>query len=96
MDVLNGFVCFKDVKMIEVIYVDGLIELVIVDYILIVIGGCLSIFVIEGVEYGIILDGVFVLNLLLKCVVVVGVGYIVVEIVGVFNSLGIEMYLFVC
>lgn len=91
VDVIKGFVCFVDVKIIEV---NG--EIIIVDYILIVIGGCLSYFEISGVEYGIDFDGFFVLFVLLECVVVVGVGYIVVELVGVINVLGVKMYLFVC
>lgn len=67
-----------------------------VDYILIVVGGCLSILNILGVEYGIDLNGFFELSEQLKCVVVIGVGYIVVEIAGVLNVLGIEIYLFCC
>lgn len=91
VDVIKGFVCFVDVKMLEV---NG--EIIMVDYILIVIGGCLSYLDILGVEYGIDFDGFFVFFVLLECVVVVGVGYIVVELVGVINGFGVKMYLFVC
>lgn len=75
---IKGYVEFVDEK---ILCVNG--ELVIVDYILIVIGGELVFFFILGVEFGIILDGFFVLKELFKKVVVVGVGYIVVELVGV-------------
>lgn len=91
VDVIKGFVCFVDVKMLEV---NG--EIIMVDYILIVIGGCLSYLDILGVEYGIDFDGFFVFFVLLECVVVVGVGYIVVELVVVINGFGVKMYLFVC
>lgn len=51
---------------------------------------------ILGVEYGIDFDGFFVLNVQLKIVVVVGGGYIGVELVGVLNVLGSEIYFLIC
>lgn len=45
---------------------------------------------IEGAEYGIDSDGFFALTELPKSALVVGAGYIAVEVAGVFNSFGVE------
>lgn len=65
-------------------------------YILIVIGGCLKKLGILGEEYVLDLNGFFVLEEMLKCVVFVGVGYIAVELVGILYGLGVEIYWVFC
>lgn len=48
---------------------------------------------IPGAEYGIDSDGFFDIEEQPKTVVVVGAGYIAVELAGVFNTLGTETHL---
>lgn len=70
----------------------------IVLYILIVIGGMFFIFYesqIFGVSLGIISDGFFQLEELFGCSVIVGVGYIVVEMVGILLVLGFKILLMI-
>lgn len=81
--VINGFGKFIDKNTLDV---DG--EIYTADKILIATGGRPQIPSIEGAEYGIESDGFFALNEQPKSAVVVGAGYIAVELAGVFHALG--------
>ncbi|QTH62769.1 glutathione-disulfide reductase [Psychrosphaera ytuae] len=83
--VINGFAKFVDAKTIEV---DGVQYTA--DHIAITTGGRPTWPEIEGAELGIDSDGFFALNEQPKRTVVVGAGYIAVELAGVLNSLGTE------
>ena len=83
--VINGFAKFVDAKTIEV---DG--KQYTADHITIATGGRPTWPAIEGAELGIDSDGFFDLNEQPKRTVVVGAGYIAVELAGVLNSLGTE------
>lgn len=83
--VINGFAKFVDAKTIEV---DG--QQYTADHITIATGGRPTWPQIEGAELGIDSDGFFALNEQPKRCVVVGAGYIAVELAGVLNSLGSE------
>ena len=83
--VINGFAKFVDAKTIEV---DG--ETYTADHITIATGGRPTWPEIEGAEYGIDSDGFFALTEQPKRTVVVGAGYIAVELAGVLQSLGTE------
>eukprot|EP00922_Rhytidocystis_sp_ex-Travisia-forbesii_P009651 GHVS01014113.1.p1 GENE.GHVS01014113.1~~GHVS01014113.1.p1 ORF type:complete len:668 (+),score=129.46 GHVS01014113.1:117-2120(+) len=65
------------------------------DHILIAVGGQPDKLGIKGEEYTIDSDGFFELKQQPKKVAVIGAGYIAVELVGIFNSLGTETHLFV-
>ncbi|TCI03888.1 glutathione-disulfide reductase [Corallincola luteus] len=86
--VINGFGRFVDAHTIEV---DG--ETYTADHILIATGGRPQIPDVPGAELGIDSDGFFALTEQPKRVLVVGAGYIAVEIAGVFNALGSETHL---
>ncbi|MGB0861257.1 MAG: FAD-dependent oxidoreductase, partial [Pseudoalteromonas spongiae] len=83
--VINGFAKFVDAKTIEV---DG--KQYTADHITIATGGRPTWPAIEGADLGIDSDGFFDLNEQPKRTVVVGAGYIAVELAGVLNSLGTE------
>jgi len=61
----------------------------------IAVGGRPSKIGVEGEEYGINSDGFFLLEHLPKKVVVVGAGYIAIELAGVLHSLGSEVHLLI-
>ncbi|KAK4696278.1 glutathione reductase (NADPH), partial [Phenoliferia sp. Uapishka_3] len=63
------------------------------DRIVIAVGGKPTAPKIEGAELGFDSDGFFLLKDLPKKVVVVGAGYIAVELAGIFNALGSETHL---
>lgn len=86
--VLNGFARFLDAHTVEV---NG--ETYTADHILIATGGHPWRPAIEGAEYGIDSDGFFALREQPKRALVVGAGYIAVEIAGVLNALGSETHL---
>lgn len=86
--VINGFATFVDAHTVSV---DG--EQYTADHILIATGGHSWIPPIEGAEYGIDSDGFFALEARPERVLVVGAGYIAVEIAGVLNALGSETHL---
>jgi glutathione reductase (NADPH) len=88
--VINGFARFVDKNTVEV---DG--KHYRAKHILIATGGRPSIPAIPGAELGITSDGFFALNEQPKRVVVVGAGYIAVELAGVMHSLGSETHLVV-
>lgn len=83
VDVINGFARFVDNKTIEV---DG--NYFSANHIMIATGGFPTIPNIPGAEYGIDSDGFFALKEQPKSVIVVGAGYIAVEIAGVMHALG--------
>ncbi|XPF95036.1 glutathione-disulfide reductase [Colwellia sp. RE-S-Sl-9] len=80
---IKGFAKFIDKNTLNV---DG--KIYTADHILIATGGRPQIPNIEGAEYGIDSDGFFALTEQPKSVVVVGAGYIAVELAGVFHALG--------
>lgn len=88
---IEGYVEFVDFYIVSV---NG--ELICVKYIVIVIGVYFSILNVFGVELGGFFDDVFVWEELLELVVILGVGYIVVELVGVFYIFGVKIDFFVC
>ena len=83
--VINGFATFVDANTIDV---DGVQYTA--DHISIATGGRPTIPDIDGAEYGIDSDGFFQLRAQPKRAVVVGAGYIAVELAVVFNSLGTD------
>lgn len=87
---INGFAKFVDKNTIEV---DG--NTYTADHILIATGGYPVIDNVPGAEYGITSDGFFELEEQPKRVVVVGAGYIAVELAGVMHALGSETHLLV-
>ena len=86
--VINGYARFVNDKTIEV---EGVRYTA--DHILIATGGRPSWPSIPGAEHGIDSDGFFALEEQPKRVVVIGAGYIAVELAGVLNSLGSETHL---
>lgn len=80
---INGFAKFIDKNTVEV---NG--EKITADHIVIATGGRPSIPTIEGAEYGIDSNGFFALTEQPESVIVIGAGYIAVELAGVFNALG--------
>ena len=87
---IKGFAKFIDNNTIDV---DG--KVYTVDHITIATGGRPIKPPIPGAELGLDSDGFFALDEQPKCVVVVGAGYIAVELAGVLHSLGTETHLLV-
>ncbi|MBD3671068.1 MAG: glutathione-disulfide reductase [Gammaproteobacteria bacterium] len=83
VDLIRGEASFADAHTLEV---DG--EQYTADHIVIAPGGVPTVPDIPGAELGITSDGFFELTEQPKEVVVVGAGYIAVELAGVFNALG--------
>ena len=81
--VINGFAKFVNANTIEV---NG--EHYTADHITIATGGRPQNPDVEGAEYGIDSDGFFALTEQPESVIVVGAGYIAVELAGVFHALG--------
>lgn len=88
--VINGFAKFVNKNTVEV---DGVQYTA--DHITIATGGRPSRPNIEGAEYGIDSDGFFALTEQPEKVIVVGAGYIAVELAGVMHALGSESHLLV-
>lgn len=88
--VINGFAKFVNKNTVEV---DGVQYTA--DHITIATGGRPSRPNIEGAEYGIDSDGFFALTEQPEKVIVVGAGYIAVELAGVLHALGSESHLLV-
>lgn len=86
IDHIQGFASFVDAKTLKVGN-----ETYTADHIVISPGGYPTIPDVPGAELGITSDGFFELNSQPKRVVVVGAGYIAVELAGVLNSLGSEV-----
>lgn len=96
VDVIEGWGSFVDAHTVEVKLADGTTKTVTADNIAIATGGKPMVPPGEGVAENIITsDGFFELDELPKKVVVVGAGYIAVELAGVLNALGSETHLVV-
>ncbi|WP_333607473.1 glutathione-disulfide reductase [Arsukibacterium sp.] len=87
---IEGFARFVDANTVEV---NG--ERITADHITIAVGGRPTRPEIPGAEYGIDSDGFFALNSQPKKALVVGAGYIAVEIAGVLHALGSDTQLLV-
>lgn len=90
VDYIEGFARFVDKNTVEV---NG--EQITADHITIAVGGRAIIPSCEGAEYGIDSDGFFALEERPHKAVVVGAGYIAVEIAGVLHALGSDSHLLV-
>lgn len=90
VEYIEGFATFVDANTVEV---NG--ERITADHITIAVGGRPTIPDLPGAEYGIDSDGFFALTEQPKKAVVVGAGYIAVEIAGVFKALGTDTHLLV-
>ncbi|MFO1433915.1 MAG: glutathione-disulfide reductase [Candidatus Competibacteraceae bacterium] len=86
VDLIRGFGRFVDAHTLEV---DG--NHYSADHIVIATGGRSTVPNLPGAELGITSDGFFELTECPKRVVVVGSGYIAVELAGMFNALGVEV-----
>ncbi|SCW03629.1 LAFE_0G14686g1_1 [Lachancea fermentati] len=94
VDYVYGWARFNKDGQVEVVKEDESKELYTADHILIATGGKPVIPKnIPGYEYGIDSDGFFALEKQPKKVVVVGAGYIGVELAGVFHGLGSETHM---
>ncbi|HEX5793709.1 MAG TPA: glutathione-disulfide reductase, partial [Rheinheimera sp.] len=87
---IEGFARFVDANTVEV---NG--ELITADHITIATGGRPSRPDIPGAEHGIDSDGFFALTTQPKKALVIGAGYIAVEIAGVLHALGTDTHLLV-
>ncbi|WP_417659042.1 glutathione-disulfide reductase [Pseudidiomarina sp.] len=90
VDYIEGFARFVDANTVEV---NG--EHITADHITIAVGGRAMIPDVPGAEYGIDSDGFFALTERPNKSVVVGAGYIAVEIAGVLDALGSDAHLLV-
>ncbi|RUO24032.1 glutathione-disulfide reductase [Aliidiomarina minuta] len=90
VEYIEGFATFVDANTVEV---NG--ETITADHITIAVGGRPTIPNIPGAEHGIDSDGFFALKEQPKKAVVVGAGYIAVELAGVFHALGTDSHLMV-
>jgi len=90
VEYIEGFATFVDAHTVEV---NG--EKITADHITIAVGGRPMIPDVPGAEYGIDSDGFFALTEQPKKAVVVGAGYIAVEIAGVLHALGTDTELMV-
>ncbi len=90
VEFIQGFARFVDKNTVEV---NG--ELITADHITIAVGARPTRPAVPGAEYGIDSDGFFALTTQPKKAVVVGAGYIAVEIAGVLHALGTETHLLV-
>ncbi len=94
VDVFQGWASFVDAHTVQISKDDGSTTTITADTILIATGGKPMIPPGEGVkEHCITSDGFFELEEMPKKAVVVGAGYIAVELAGVFNGLGSETHL---
>ncbi|XP_067943796.1 glutathione reductase, mitochondrial-like [Watersipora subatra] len=87
VEAIRGEARFIDEKLVEV---NG--EKYTADHILIAVGGHPTIPNIPGAEHAITSDGFFELENLPKKAVVIGAGYIAVELAGILNALGSETH----
>lgn len=90
VEFIEGFAKFVGPNTVEV---NG--ERISADHITIAVGGKATIPNVPGAEYGIDSDGFFALTEQPKKAVVVGAGYIAVEIAGVLHALGTDTHLLV-
>ncbi|MEH8019854.1 glutathione-disulfide reductase [Rheinheimera metallidurans] len=87
---IQGFARFINANTVEV---NG--EQITADHITIAVGGRPSIPAIPGAEHGIDSDGFFALTAQPKKALIIGAGYIAVEIAGVLHALGTDTHLLV-
>jgi len=92
---IRGTGKFVGAKKIEVTDAEGKKAVYSGDNILIAVGGAPIIPSVPGAEHGIDSDGFFELEDLPKKAVVVGAGYIAVELTGIFNALGSDTHLLI-
>jgi glutathione reductase (NADPH) len=92
---LKGDAAFVDAHTVEITQPDGSTTQVTAGNILIAVGGRPALPECPGIEHAISSDGFFDLEDLPKKVVVVGAGYIAVELAGVLNGCGSETHLVV-
>lgn len=90
---IHGWAKFVDSKTVEVAGNDGSVQRFTADHILIATGGQAILPDVPGAAHGIDSDGFFDLEHQPKEVVVVGAGYIGVELAGVFHGLGLKTHL---
>jgi glutathione reductase (NADPH) len=90
-----GEATFDDPHTLSVTMEDGSVKKVTADKILIATGGRPDLPDIPGIEHSISSDGFFEMEVLPQKAVVVGAGYIAVELAGVLNGLGVETHLVV-
>ncbi|MGQ4277124.1 glutathione-disulfide reductase [Pseudidiomarina sp. E22-M8] len=90
VEYIEGFARFVDKNTVEV---NG--EQITADHITVAVGGRAIVPACEGAEYGIDSDGFFALEDRPNKAVVVGAGYIAVEIAGVLHALGSNSHLLV-
>ncbi len=90
VDFIEGYARFVDNRTVEVND-----EKITADHIVIAVGGRSIIPEVPGAEYGIDSDGFFELTECPKKAVVIGAGYIAVEIAGVLHALGCNSHLLV-
>ena len=96
VEYLHGSATFQDKKTVAVKLDDGSITTINAKKILIAVGGHPNIPQnIPGAELGITSDGFFELEKQPKKAVLVGAGYIAVEMAGMLNALGTETHLFI-
>lgn len=96
VDIFEGWASFVDAHTIHINMNDGTTKTVTADKIVVASGGKPMVPPGEGVaEHSITSDGFFELESLPKKSVVVGAGYIAVELAGVLNGLGSETHLVV-
>jgi glutathione reductase (NADPH) len=89
----DGVFCDDDTHTIEITQLDGSTSKVTAEKIVIAVGGRPALPVCPGIEHCISSDGFFDLEELPKKVVVVGAGYIAVELAGVLQGCGSETHL---
>ncbi len=87
---IEGFARFIDAKTVEV---NG--ERITADHITIAVGGRPAVPNLPGAEFGIDSDGFFALTQQPKKALIVGAGYIAVEIAGVLHALGTDTHLLI-
>jgi glutathione reductase (NADPH) len=92
---LIGDATFVDAHTLQVTAEDGSTQSVTAAHILIATGGRPDLPESPGIEHAISSDGFFDLDTLPKKAVVVGAGYIAVELAGVLNGLGVDTHLVV-
>jgi glutathione reductase (NADPH) len=90
-----GDASFADSHTIQVTNEDGSVSTVTAEHILIATGGRPDLPNTPGMDLAITSDGFFELETLPKMAVVVGAGYIAVELAGVLNGLGVDTHLVV-
>ena len=94
--ILDGFGSFVDPHTVKVSMLDGSVKQISAEFILVATGGRPTIAEGEGIaEHTITSDGFFELEEQPKKAVVVGAGYIAVELAGVLHGLGTETHLVV-